>query len=152
MTCVSLILRVLAGLAASSGGCLMGKALGRASGGCRSVPAAKGRRGRDALHAVSGSRSRDNAQCLARSLAGRDPARRPPPAAGQALPASADPALVQNAGPPENAVQIIEARAVAMTAYACRMCGRRISVAADDPIADPRCPQCGGPMDAAPET
>lgn len=45
----------------------------------------------------------------------------------------------------------IDVRAVAMTAYACRMCGRRISVAADDPIADPRCPQCGGPMAAAPE-
>lgn len=49
--------------------------------------------------------------------------------------------------PPENAARPIEARAVAMAAYACRMCGRRISVAADDPIADPRCPQCGGPMD-----
>lgn len=49
--------------------------------------------------------------------------------------------------PPENAARPIEARAVAMAAYACRLCGRRISVAADDPIADPRCPQCGGPMD-----
>ncbi len=52
---------------------------------------------------------------------------------------------------PENAAQTIDVRAVAMTAYACRTCGRRISVAADDPIADPRCPQCGGLMDAAPE-
>ena len=54
--------------------------------------------------------------------------------------------LSRAAAQPESAVRAIEARAVAMTAYACRMCGRRISAAADDPIADPRCPQCGGPM------
>jgi hypothetical protein len=53
--------------------------------------------------------------------------------------------------PNEAAPTTIEVRAVTMAAYACRMCGRRISVAADDPIADPRCPQCGGPMDTAPQ-
>lgn len=59
--------------------------------------------------------------------------------------------LSLQAAQPENAAVTIEAQAVAMAAYACRMCGRRISVAADDPIADPRCPQCGGPMDTAPQ-
>lgn len=93
-------------------------------------------------------------ELVAKRLAERNAGQSAPALAVEEKPAletSGRETLSLQAVQPENAAQIIEARAVAMTAYACRMCGRRISVAADDPIADPRCPQCGGPMEAPSE-
>ncbi|QAZ66489.1 zinc-ribbon domain-containing protein [Solidesulfovibrio carbinolicus] len=93
-------------------------------------------------------------ELVAKRLAERNAGQSAPALAAEEQPAletSPPTTLSLQAAQPENVVETIEVRAVAMAAYACRMCGRRISVAADDPIADPRCPQCGGPMDAAPE-
>ena len=92
-------------------------------------------------------------ELVAKRLAERNAGQSAPALAAEdkpTLPASARTTLSLAVAEPENAAPTIEVRAVPMAAYACRMCGRRISVAADDPIADPRCPQCGGPMDAAP--
>jgi hypothetical protein len=106
--------------------------------------------GQDGGQGEAGEQLAKIVELVARRLAERHAGQSAPDlAAGDkaALSAPARETLSLAVAPPENAARPIEARAVAMTAYACRMCGRRISVAADDPIADPRCPQCGGPMD-----
>jgi hypothetical protein len=93
-------------------------------------------------------------ELVAKRLAERNAGQAAPALATDEKPALTSPVretLSLAVAEPDNAGPTIEVRAVAMAAYACRMCGRRISVAADDPIADPRCPQCGGPMDAARE-
>ena len=94
-------------------------------------------------------------ELVAKRLAERNAGQSAPALAAEdkaALSAPARETLSLAVAQPKNVAQTIEVRAVAMTAYACRMCGRRIAVAADDPIDDPRCPQCGGPMDAPAET
>jgi len=98
---------------------------------------------------VTGERLVKIVELVTKRLAERNAGQSTPVLAAEETPGR-EPQSRQTAQP-EDAGRIIEAQAVAMTTYACRMCGRRITVAADDPIADPRCPQCGGPMDAAPE-
>lgn len=144
------------GLAGGKGGMGGGKGRGQSGGQGGGKSGGQGRCGcgQGGGQGESGEQLVKIVELVAKRLAERNAGQSAPALVAEEQPAletAAPTTLSLQAAQPENVAETIEVRAVTMAAYACRMCGRRISVAADDPIADPRCPQCGGPMEAAPE-
>lgn len=134
--------RGFGGMADGKGGCG-----GRQGGGGSGKGCGQGRSQGD-----SGEHLVKIVELVAKRLAERNADQTGPAVSAQPTPALEAPAgepLRLDAAAPLPA-QTIDVQAVAMTAYACRLCGLRIAVAADAPLAEPRCPQCGSPMNVAP--